>query len=366
VIVTAEATQTAGTLTPASGTRTLLDALGAVMQRKRGPVFEWAFAASVFVVALFGRMAVNDLLPPGFPFLTFFPAVLVAAVFAGLRAGIVVAVLSGIASWFFFIDPVLSFRINTGTTVAMLFYVLIVTTKLVFIATTDMALRRLRAASAQTARLARARELMMAEMQHRVSNNLATVAALLRAQSGGMEKGPAREALAAAQQRIMTVSRLQRRLHRHDRQDVELGAYLSDIASDAAEAAGIAPQRIDVDAVELKVTQDQALPLGLIVCELLLNAFEHGAGRPDLRVGVTLNRCPEATDGRIAVTIEDNGPGLPEGFDLSRVDSLGLSVAQQFAAQLDGQLVIGPGTGGGVCARVIFYPAAPVANATAG
>jgi two-component system, sensor histidine kinase PdtaS len=364
VQVTTQATQTLPDgIAPAPGDRTLLTTLGSVLLRPRGQVYEGVFALSAFGVALVVRLAVDDLLPPGFPFLTFFPAVLVTAVFAGLRAGIAVAVLSGVASWYFFISPERSFQITTGTAVALAFFVLIVAAELLFIASTDMALRRLRDVHQQTARLARGRELMMSEMQHRVSNNLATVAALLRAQSGQMDQGPARDALAAAQQRIMTISRLQRRLHRHDQQQVDLGAYLQDIATDAAESAGVGPQVVRLDTVPLKVTQDQALPMGLIVCELLLNAFEHGGTRPDLSVHLTLEPCPGDGDDRVAITIADNGPGLSPDFDLATVDSLGLSVAQQFAVQLDGDLTLQTAPEGGTRARILFRPQRPQAEA---
>jgi two-component system, sensor histidine kinase PdtaS len=336
----------------------LLLALASVLLRKHGPVFQIVFACAAFALAFSVRLAVDDFLPPGFPFLTFFPAVLIAALVVGVRARVLVAVVSGLASWFFFIEPVRGFAMNSGTAVAMLFYVLITGTELVFIAAIERALRQMNMMQAQTARLARGRELMLAEMQHRVSNNLATVAVLLRAQAGQMPDGQGREALGAAQQRIMTISRLQRRLHRPDQQDIELSSYLGDIARDAAEASGLGPDVINLEAQPLRVAQDQALPLGLIVCELLLNAFEHAAASKKLQVTVRLDRCPEA-EGRIAVSIEDNGPGLPPGFDLATVDSLGLSVAQQFAEQMDGSLIMETAPNGGARARVVFTAQMP-------
>lgn len=343
-----------GLIKPFEG-QPLLSALATVLLRKHHPGLEILITGSAFVVAFTLRLAVNDYLPPGFPFLTFFPAVLITALVVGLRAGIIVAVLSGLASWYFFIAPEYSLNMTTGTAVAMVFYTLITGTELLFIAAIERALRRMQLMQDQTARLARGRELMLAEMQHRVSNNLATIAALLRAQSGQMPNDAARDALGAAQQRIMTISRLQRRLHRHDQQEIDLGEYLGDIARDAAEASGLGGDVIGLEAVPLSVAQEQALPLGLIVCELLLNAFEHGARAQRLRVTVHLERCPE-DDGRFSVSIEDNGPGLPAGFDLTSVDSLGLSVAQQFAQQMDGSLTMESRPQGGVRARVIFVP----------
>lgn len=330
----------------------MLTALGKVLLRPRSPAFEWSFAVAALAVALGLRLWLAGVLPPGFPFLTFLPAALLTAVFASIRSGIVVAVLSGLIAWFLFLEPGWSFRVNAGTATAIGIYAMVLVTLFLFIAATERALRDLREARAQADRLARGRELMLSEMQHRVSNKLAMVAALLRAQSARMGPGEARDALAAAQQRIMTISRLQRLLHRPDRQSIELSEYLAEIAQDATEAAGLDPGVLRLELEPWRLARDQTLPLGLIVCELLLNAFEHAASVRDLTVRLRLERCPVAN--RIAVTIEDNGPGLAPGFDLAQSDSLGLTIARQFAEQLDGSLTLETGPDGGARARLEF------------
>lgn len=336
---------------PSAGGR-LLDTLGKVMLRPRSPLFEWSFAAAAFGLALALRLALDTLLPAGFPFLTFFPAVLLTAVLASIRAGLAVAALAGLAAWLLFFEPRGTFAASAGEAAAMLIYAVIMVTLFLFIAATERALRELRAARARADRLARGRALMLSEMQHRVSNKLAMVAALLRAQSARIGPGEAREALAAAQQRIMTISRLQRRLHRPDSTTIELSGYLAEIAQDAAEAAGLPPQVVRLDLAPQRLAREQTLPLGLIVCELLLNAFEHAAEVGGLEVWLRLGHSPDA--GRIGVSIEDNGPGLPPGFDLESADSLGLSIARQFAEQLGGRLTLENRSGGGMRARVEF------------
>ncbi|WP_162600079.1 DUF4118 domain-containing protein [Azospirillum sp. TSH58] len=61
------------------------------------------FALATFAVALVARLALDDRLPAGFPFLTFFPAVIVTTFLAGMWPGILTALLSGLASWYFFL-----------------------------------------------------------------------------------------------------------------------------------------------------------------------------------------------------------------------------------------------------------------------
>ena len=69
-------------------------------------------AVVIFAVALGVRFAVDHLLPPGFPYLTFFPAIILTTFFFGLRPGIVSALLGGVAAWYFFIGPSGSFAMG--------------------------------------------------------------------------------------------------------------------------------------------------------------------------------------------------------------------------------------------------------------
>jgi two-component sensor histidine kinase len=92
-----------------------------------------------------------------------------------------------------------------------------------------------------------------------------------------------------------------------------------------------------------------ATPLALVLTELLQNALQHGLTRPTgkpLRgnLAVTARR----TDGRLTVTVTDNGVGLPEDFDLDSTASLGLQIVRTLVvAELGGRLEIAPQSGGG-------------------
>ena len=151
---------------------------------KRSLWYEVIFSLCSFGLALYVRFVSDHILPPGFPFLTFFPAVLLTSAFASVRAGIVVAILSGLAARFFFIAPMESFSLTGASAVAMGFYTLVVLTEILLISAVKQALLRLRLAQQRSADLATSSALMFSELQHRVSNNLATVAALLRLQAG--------------------------------------------------------------------------------------------------------------------------------------------------------------------------------------
>lgn len=305
------------------------------------------------------RFAVDHLLPAGFPFLTFFPAVLLVSVFASVPAGIVAAFACGFAAWFWFIPPGGTLSFAPPALVAMLFYVLVTATELFFIAMTARALRRLRVERDRADALATSRDLMFSELQHRVSNNLATVGALLRMQSGRVESPEARQALLEATQRLNTVARIQRSLYAPDTQDVEVGAFLQQMAQDTVDSGsedqGVA---LSVQSATLRLAREQAIPFGLVATEMVMNALEHGVpaeGKPEIAIAFTLEPPQDGRPGQAVLAVSDNGPGLPPGYDATRPQSLGLNIATQFARQLGGSLALrARPEGGGTRAELRF------------
>lgn len=139
-----------------------------------------ALAATAAAAAL--RYAIGDSLPPGFPFLTFFPAVIVTAFLLGSRTGTLTALFSGLAAWFWFLPPTGSLALDYGKLVAMAFFVFITTTEIALVHWMQRSNSLLFAEPDANARLADTRELLCRELQHRVSNNLQMVAALLSLQ----------------------------------------------------------------------------------------------------------------------------------------------------------------------------------------
>lgn len=334
--------------------------VGRHLLKPHTPAFQAVFVVVACVAATAARLALDPYLPPGFPYLTYFPAVLVTLIGAGTRAGIAVAVICGLVAWYLFLPPDIGFGLGGETFIALFFYVLITGAEIFFAAATASALRALDVARRRQADLARSRELMFSELQHRVSNNLATVAALLRMQAGRSDDPEVKKALGAAQQRLQTVARLQRSLHSPDLQDIEAGSFLERLAQDTLDAAHL-DHRPDIAIIAdpLRLGRDQAVPLGLLASELLMNAVEHG--RPDdgaARISLSLQVAPDTGEGTtVTLGVQDNGPGLREGFDAGVSTSLGLSIARQFAQQLGGTLTMENGPGGGTLSRLSF-PAA--------
>jgi two-component sensor histidine kinase len=327
-----------------------MEALNSWAFRDRSAGFRWTFAALAFLLSLGLRHVLDDHLPPGFPYLTFFPAVLLTAFLAGVAEGIVVAVLCGIAAWYFFIAPAGSFALTANSAVALGFYVFIVATQIALIHIAKRARRRLAEEKAHSAGLAEARGLMFQELQHRVSNHLQVVSSLLKFQRREVTDPAAQSALDAAAARLALVARIQRQLHDPARQEIDVARFLRELSGDLATAAGGRDgPTVEVEAQTLRVPAEQAVPFGLIAAELVSNAVEHGSHGAATRIRVAL---AEPSPGHLRLEVADNGPGLPPGFDLDTAPSLGLTIARQFAAQLGGSLTMT--TDGGTRAVLSF------------
>jgi two-component sensor histidine kinase len=94
-----------------------------------------------------------------------------------------------------------------------------------------------------------------------------------------------------------------------------------------------------VEAEKVAIGIDEAIPCGLIVNELLSNALKHAF--PGGRKGEIRVRCISLEDGRISLTVSDDGVGLPPGLDLRNTESLGLQLVTMLVRQLRGLIEIG-------------------------
>ncbi|WP_137112120.1 sensor histidine kinase [Rhodobacter sp. SY28-1] len=314
----------------------------------------WVLAVLAFAVALVIRYELEGILPPGFPYLTFFPAILISAYFLGPAQGIFVAIASGAAAWYFFIPPLNSFAFSGATAVALAFYVFVAAVEIGLTTLAQGARRALSIEREEKEMLAEQRQLMFHELQHRVSNNLATVSGLLKLQRRMVSDDAAGVALDDSVRRIDLVARIMRNLHDPSGQTVDLARFLADTGRDILESTGATGRvALKVEADPLLVGPDVSVPLGLIATELLANTLEHGfPGENSGQIGVRLDAGQE--EGRALLQIRDNGHGLPDGFDIEQARSLGLSIARQFAKQLGGTLVMERRPEGGTEARLEF------------
>ena len=323
---------------------------------RRHWTFAYGFAllSSLFAAVL--RYWIDPILPPGFPFLTFFPAVIVTAFVAGMGPGIVCAVLSGLVAWYLFIPPANSLALSAHSAVALLFYTAITCVDIALIYFMRRAARRLTKAQAVTAGLLQQQRLMFQELQHRVANNMAFVSSLLQLQKRKVMAAPemAAGALDEASARLNTLARIHRRLYDPASVELPVGKYLQDICTDLLEATDARNIVVLVDMPEVRLDISRLMILSLLVAEVVTNSLKHAfEARQNGTITLTLEQLGSK---KMALTIRDDGRGMPEVLQQTRgLSGLGTTIVQGLAAQLEGELSVvgGPGT----MTRLVFCTA---------
>lgn len=305
----------------------------------RSDSLRWGFAAAAFLVGLLTRLALDPYLPSEVPYPIFFPVVVVTAFIAGTGPAVAAAVACALSAWFLFVPPLHSFELRTPEAVALLVFVATSAIEIVLVHFMRRALRLLARAESQATRYAQQRDLMCEELRHRVASHLSAVGSLLALQREGVGDPEAQRVLDDAAARLEAVARLCRQLQDPDAQEVEFGAFLRAMVPDALAVRGAEGRiGVDVQAAEVVVPAARAVPLGLVAAELLSNAVAHGfpSGQGGW-IKVSLERTGES---HARLLVRHDGEGLPPGFDMAKVGSLGLPVARQFARQLGAELLV--------------------------
>jgi two-component sensor histidine kinase len=183
------------------------------------------------------------------------------------------------------------------------------------------------------------KELLMKEIHHRVRNNLVVISSLLRLQSGQIEDEESREYFIESQNRVKAMAMIHEKLYRSaDFSNVKFSEYLRELASQLFETYSVnaAKVRLDMDIPDITTDIDTMIPSGLIVNELVSNAFKYAF--PDDREGQLSIVLAKGGDDECTLVIRDNGVGLPEGLDLYRTDTMGMNLVTSLVAQIKGKL----------------------------
>lgn len=258
--------------------RRLLFSLPAFRHAVHGPTRSGMIAGQLAAVAMTAmalalRFYLDGLLPPGFPYLTFFPTVVITGFVWGIYPGITAAVLSGLCSWFWFIQPSGSFALDGQAATALAFYVFVVATDIGLL---FLALRALGAQVRSHQALAAAlqmQNLVSKEVDHRLKNLMATINSLISM----LQKHATtpRELADQLRQRVNALSNSIGLLR-----GAAEGEPISmrKVILSALEPLGLSDRsRLTLEGPEVTISSNGFIPLNLILHELGTNSLKHGA-----------------------------------------------------------------------------------------
>lgn len=191
------------------------------------------------------------------------------------------------------------------------------------------------------------KEVLLAEIHHRVKNNLAVIMGLLELQSYNTSSEEASEVLKASQMRINSIALVHEKLYQNeDLSEISFDVYVKQltdviVSSLSSKEADVS---IDIDAEAVELTVSQAIPCGLIINELITNAYKHAfTGRKSGNIYISLTE----ENSLVKLLVSDDGVGIPAKANFENPQSLGLTLIQTLSKQLNGNAAfsdLDPGT----------------------
>jgi two-component sensor histidine kinase len=181
------------------------------------------------------------------------------------------------------------------------------------------------------------KEWLLKEIHHRVKNNLQIVISLLNSQSSYLSDGAALDAIRESQNRMHSISLIHQKLYQSDNlAQIYMVDYIDELTDHLH--SGIGAEKVvefDLQIEPISLDVAHAVPVGLILNEAVTNAIKY-AFQPGKLGKITI--ALDETDRHIQLLISDNGPGLPSDYDITKSNSLGMSLIHGLSRQMSGQL----------------------------
>ncbi len=216
-------------------------------------------------------------------------------------------------------------------------------------------------------------ELLIKEIHHRVKNNLQIIASLLNLQANRIRQPEARAEFASARDRVRALATLHRYLYSEgELQTLNMRSFLQELCSQLFQAIGEKQGRriqLHIEAAEIEMATDQAVPLSLIVTEAVSNAVKYAfPGGRSGHVRVSLSQLgSDEGEAMGRLVIQDDGVGIPAGRAETETgirDGLGIQLIRGFARQLGARLEVDEGEGTRYTLTFPLHPREPDVGST--
>ena len=193
----------------------------------------------------------------------------------------------------------------------------------------------------------REKEVLLSEIHHRVKNNMQVISSLLNLQAGHIEDERILELFKESQSRVRAMALIHERLYQaEDLASIDFAVYIRNLTDNL-----LSVYRIDTDVIKLNFYVDDvfldintAIPCGLIINELVSNAFKHAF--PDGREGeVSITLTEDKVNKRHTLTVSDDGISFPEGLDFRGTETFGMQLVNILTKQLHGTIELDRSSG---------------------
>lgn len=288
---------------------------------RQPPPVRWLEASALFGVAFVIRLTLGPL-HWAIPFLSFYPAILLAAGLLGWKEATFVLILSGSAAWYFFLPPDMSF-LPIGWGIVGFLNIIIIT--------------MLRHVSQELAEANERQKVLFQELQHRVANTLQSAIGKLEIAKRRMSLSPeAANMLEEAIRQMFASADIHRRLHDPVFFSNGLEPMLREVLATVIDLSAV---NLNLDIEELALSLDQKSIIAMLVIEVANNSVKHVFQRNfGSRLDVTLRALPAR---RAMLSIRDDGPGTVDSNDArSSSPKLGMQILRNLTDQIHGILTI--------------------------
>jgi two-component sensor histidine kinase len=202
------------------------------------------------------------------------------------------------------------------------------------------------------------KETLIAEVHHRVKNNLAVISSLLNLQMNQVKNEYTKNVLLESRNRVASMALIHQKLYQHSNiEQIDFSSYATELVDEIKNSyprSSAGKIEVELHAEHLPLSLTKAVPCGLILNELLSNCYKHAF--PEEKQGKIIIRffSLKGNPERFVIEVEDNGIGIPEGFEIAKQESLGISIIQSLAGQIDGKIELSRKASGGTICRVNF------------
>ncbi len=183
------------------------------------------------------------------------------------------------------------------------------------------------------------KEMLLKEIHHRVKNNLSIISSLLELQKDG-ENQEIKDMLSSSQARIKSIAKVHQKLYESTTlSDIPLDTYITELTQEIQKAYASEKKDIDIqiDVESVSVNINDAIPLGLILNELINNAFKHAyKGLDHGLLKISLHKIEEG----LQLSVKNDGHKMDDNFDPASSDSLGMTLIQVLLKRINGSLKI--------------------------